>query len=138
MRLRFLIVMAVFSIAIPAVGHAADWQKLVDQADRHAFGNEPGPPPGRAATAADAELFAHTQDVKLIAGKFYPGDPKQDPSMAALDSPPRVIKVNFGPSLPDATVLIAYSGYYGGGGAYIAIVDAQHNVLAGGADPSDR
>ncbi|MBS1016989.1 hypothetical protein [Acetobacter persici] len=112
--------------AQPSISHAANWQHIIDHATGPSFGNEQGREPGRAATAADAALLIHTDNLRFSNGKFYPGDPKDSPS---LDQAPRIVDVSFGPSLPHATVLIAHASYYGATDTYIAIVDAQGNLL---------
>lgn len=128
LRLSFtaLAMTAVVLAAQPSISHAANWQHIVDHAKGPSFGNEQGREPGRAATAADAALLTHTDNLKFSNGKFYPGDPKDSPS---LDQAPRILDVSFGPSLPHATVLIAHASYYGATDTYIAIVDAQGNLL---------
>jgi len=109
---------------------AQDWQAVIDQSTGHDLGGEDGKQPGRAATASDVKLFAHTDgNIVFVHGAFYPADPGNSPGLTPLVSAPRVVDVNFGPGLPHATVLIAHSSYYGNSGTYVAIFDARHEVL---------
>lgn len=87
------------AVGLPQQAHAVDWQKLVDAAASHSYGNEQGTQPGRVATSSDAPFFAQTQGIKFAKGSFYPDDPASNPDIQALEKAPRIVDVSFGPSL---------------------------------------